>query len=165
MGCFKPPTAKPKPQPVVVNSSKKNDIRVLTVEVNGDGKYTDCNQLWTGIVTNLGTEIENYFGTWKVRLYRLLLQRNNDKQHSRYHTTSIAVSCCCMRCKIYMLLLCVLSLLIMSIAALVLLGTTDNDALDRIKITRFIVAVTSLLGTITAVLTGEKTLYLTRSTI
>ena len=62
-----------------------------------------------------------------------------------------------------MLLLCVLSLLVMSIAVIVMVGTTTDEFLDGIKKTRFIVAVTSLLGTTTIVLTGEEMLHLTRS--
>ena len=50
----------------------------------------------------------------------------------------------------------VLSLLVVSVTVISLLGATADAALEGFKKTRLIVAVTSLLGTTTIVLTGKE---------
>ena len=157
MSFFEPPTPEPQPpspKPSPASLQKDTNIRVITVEFNA-WEYSGCDQLWAGIVTNLGTTVEEYFGTWKVRLCRLLLRRSDDSRPPHRLATSLGCSCCYLHCKIYMLMLCVLLLLVMSIAALVMYGTAaSDDELKDLTKAPLVVAVTSLLGTMTVVVAG-----------
>ena len=131
----------------------ENKIRVITVEFNA-WEYSGCDYLWAGIVTNLGSRIEDYFGTWTVRLCRVLLKRADD--NSSRAVRSLALRCCFMRCKLWMLLLCLLSLLAVSATVITVLGMEyANSELDRVKKMRFVVAVTSFTATLTTLLAGK----------
>ena len=154
MGFFEPPTPESLPKSDSTSRPKDTNIRVITVEFNA-WEYSGCDQLWAGIVTNLGTTVEEYFGKWKVRLCRLLLRRSDDSRPPHGLTTSLRFDFCYMRCKFYMLMLFVLSLLVMSTAALAMYGTAAaSDAFKDLKKAPLVVAVTSLLGSATFVVAG-----------
>lgn len=141
MCCYKaPPTDRAK--------AKNENIRVITVEFNA-WEYSGCDYLWAGIVTTLGSKVEEYFGKWKVRLCRLL--ETSDK-HQPEQVTSLSLKCCYMNCKIYMLLLCLTSILVLSITVIVLLSLGD----DEITPARAFVALSSLATTAVAILAGTS---------
>ena len=155
--CFlsflQPPLPK-KPPSDAKDAAETSNIRVITVEFNA-WEYSGCDYLWAGIVTNLGSRIEDYFGVWKVRLCRLLLKRADDNRSDLVR--SLAVTCCYMRCKLWTLLLCLLSLLALSATVVTVLGIDwAQSEIDTAKKTRFIVAVTSFSATVTTLLAGEE---------
>ena len=49
------------------------DVRVISVDFNA-WEYSGCDNLWAGIVRQVGDKVEEYFGKWNVRYCRFLMQ-------------------------------------------------------------------------------------------
>ena len=145
MSFFKPPNSKDA-------DNCTDQIRVITVEFNA-WEYSGCDYLWAGIVTNLGSKVEEFFGTWKVRLCRLLLEYTSDGVDGR--ATSMSVQCGYLRCKAFLFCLLVLSCLVYTTTFVVLVGT-QADILDTLKQGPYIAAIVTFVTAFSTLLGGKK---------
>ena len=141
---FKPPKQKP-PEALL-----EKKIRVITVEFNA-WEYCGCDYLWAGIVTNLGSQVEEYFGKWKVRLCRLLLKYTSRNEKDRVR--SLGFQCCYLRCKLFLLAIFLLSILLVTTTFLVLIGASA-DAMEDIKKAPFIATVIAFVTAFGAIVAG-----------
>ena len=83
----------------------ENVIHVIPVEFNA-WEYSGCEYLWAGIITNLGTSLEQYFGSWLVRMTRVVLRRSDymgKDSENLQTTTSYSCKCLKLRCKLYLI--------------------------------------------------------------
>ena len=140
---FKPPT---------VSKKEKKDINVIVVDYNA-WEYSGCDYLWAGIVTRLGESIEARFGTWKVRICRLMIKMAN--QQSSY-VSSLKLKCGYFRCKFFVLLMAAVSFLILTTAFLTIIFQDGNDHVKNGKkhLAAWILLITSVASILGTVLTG-----------
>ena len=83
----------------------ENVIHIIPVEFNA-WQYSGCEYLWAGIITNLGTRLEQYFGSWLVRMTRAVLRRSDYMRKDNENlqtTTSYSSKCLKLRCKLYLI--------------------------------------------------------------
>ena len=134
------------------NDKGTDNIRVITVDFNA-WEYSGCDYLWAGIVTNLGSKVEDFFGKWKVRLCRLLLENTSDGVDDR--ATSLSIQCGYLRCKAFLLCLLILSCLVYTTTFVVLVGT-QADILDTLKQGPYIAAIVTFVTAFSTLLGGKK---------
>ena len=134
------------------NDKGTDNIRVITVDFNA-WEYSGCDYLWAGIVTNLGSKVEDFFGKWKVRLSRLLLEYTSDGVDDR--ATSLSIQCGYLRCKAFLLCLLILSCLVYTTTFVVLVGS-QVDILDTLKRGPYIAAIVTFVTAFSTLLGGKK---------
>ena len=141
---FKPPR--------VQKEEEEKKINVIVVDYNA-WEYSGCDYLWAGIVTRLGESIEDRFGTWKVRICRLMILLASQQSH---HVSSLKLKCGYFRCKFFVLLMAAVSFLILTTAFLTIIFQDGNDHVKNGKkhLAAWILLITSVASILGTVLTG-----------
>ena len=127
-------------------------------------EYSGCDYLWAGIVTRLGESIEDRFGTWKVRICRLMILLASQQSH---HVSSLKLKCGYFRCKFFVLLMVAVWFLILTTAFLIIILQDGEYHLKNFKkhVAAWTILIASVASILIPVITGNSLKSLFQSTL